>query len=1018
MKNLFKKTEISGNNNGNGNGNGNGSGNVGGNATPKKQSSSFRKKKSPSTPPITPSPTKDASNISVRVIPSQKLSFALAHAPPSSSEVGGKQKQHQHQNQNQQHVNVNQQQQQYQQQLQILAHSANININSNINSNSNTNANANDGQIMEYTASDESNIFAAVLGLGCGSMLGTQNELTTIHEDDSEWGVPPVLSMDEDDDNVMNVIGAPQVSFDYSFDDHDDFEVVLQGEDDEGLPVFCQPCERSPSSPFRRRRKGGGSKSGSGSKSSNGDEEKKKRRFKMPKIKSKSRKSKKSAIDTASAASSASSGNDEVSSNASSVSSPNQKNRGQKNINTDNGTRTGKVRKEASLKKMQIGKLFHTKYHKKKKNGNADAGADGNADSSKTFKGKRDASAKSSKEKPKKGRWKCVHDNTTDRVYFYQTLTREVSWDRPAGFVVWRVSQDLNQRNFFYNVITKETTWDMPDDFILWKEFKDPKGGKSYYYNVLSKETTWEKPTDYKKSADGGDSAGAPVVADTSGKGSTRNEKDSSVGAPTDDIVSNAYSNKNNDKAASAQTAVDSQTVQPSLNTKDEAELNNQIIIADLVHVESEIESSPDRSTDMEDPPKIVKTENHTKLAKLLATYCPDENDNNAQLMNRCRGQETPVIKAIEGLLEDTPFDELRLAIFSFVKTTLREMGEEPYDERKTMWKRDKSKPSVSIPSPRRIKRVNTNATVGSSAGYSMTSRALSHVTGRSATTEQTNRIKNTKTRGSREGAQQHVTTASLNEFNEKWQNMSLDMDNSLDYMTDVTDEDNQNEVVLDMKVVGSKEAGSRESAKVEAPVITELKGKIESKKEVPRSSKEEEKQKAVSAAPSGGVAEGLLNSSNDAMTLESAYAADNDDETDNGEWKEEDVDDVSALSDSFGPAVLKRYRKEKKILTEKEESLRKKKAKKILSKYAREGKENNEPKIAQVMFVEERKVESSATMQYTSLNANMHDSDLSSASSAQSSIGYEQLPRSKGRYDEDSLSSWDDDTVTTNSSA
>lgn len=879
MKNLFKKTDNDNDN---------------GNATPKKQSSSFRQKKSPSTPPITPSPTKDLSNIFVRVVPSQKLSFSLAHSPPSSSSD----------NQNQfQNVNMNQQQQQYQQQLNILGATPNTTANAN------NNTNSNDGQSMVSTVSEESNLFAAVLGLGCGSMLGAQSELTTIHEEETEWGVPPAFSMDDDDDNVMNIIGAANTTFDYSFDDHDDFEVVLQPkgyheEDDEDLPVFCQPCETAPS-PFRRRRKGGGSKSGSGSgngngsKSSNGDEEKKKRRFKMPKIKSLSGKSKKSSY-TASAAASVASGND-VSSNASSE----------------------KVRKQPSLKKMQIGKIFHAKFHKKNKkkngHGHTGAGADDNADSSKSLK-----AAKSSKEKPKKGRWKCVHDNSTDRVYFYHTLTREVTWERPAGFVVWRVSRDLNQRPFFYNVITKETSWDMPDDFVLWKECKDPKGGKSYYYNVLSKETTWEKPADFKESVDGGDSAGAPMAADASAKGSTSNVKDS-VGASADDIVSNVHSN--NDKATSAQTVVDSQTqtAQPSLPTKDEAELDNHIIIADLVRVESETESSParsrSRSTDMEEPPKIVKTEKHMRLAKLLKTYCPDENDNNAQLMHKCRGQETPVIKAIEGLVEETPFDELRLAIFSFVKTTLRQMGEEPFDERKTMWKRNKSKPSVSIASPRRIKRVNTYATVGSSAGYSMTSRALSHMTGRSTTTEQTNRIKNTATQASGKGAQENVMSASLNEFNEKWQNMSLD--NSLDYMTDVTDEDNQKKVVLDMKVVGSKEAGS---TKVEAPVITETKGKIESKKEVPRSNKEVVKQKVASAAQSGGVAEGVLNTSNDAMTLESAYAADNDDETDNGEWEEEDADDVSALSDSFGPAIHKRFRKEKKILTEKEESLRKKK--------------------------------------------------------------------------------------------
>jgi hypothetical protein len=878
MKNLFKKTEVvSGNDNGNGI------------ATPKKQSSSFRKKKPPSTPPITPSPTKDMSNIFVRVVPSQKLSFSLAHSPPPSSD-----------NQNQfQNVNMNQQQLQYQQQLNILGATPNVNNNTSASANSISNSNNNDGQSV---ASEESNLFAAVLGLGCGSMLGTQSELTTIHEGNAEWGVPPAFSMDDNDDNVMNIIGAANVNaanmtVDYSFDDHDDFEVVLQPkgyheEDDEDLPVLCQPCETAPPL-FRRRRKGGGGGSKSiGSKSSDGDEEKKKRRFKMPKIKSVSGRSTKSS-GTGSAAASLASGNDEVSSNTSSE----------------------KFRKQSSLKKLQIGKIFHKKFHKKnkKKNANGNAGASA---------GGGDASAKSSKEKPtkpKKGRWKCANDNTTDRVYFYHTLTREVTWERPAGFVVWRVSRDLNQRPFFYNAITKETTWDMPDDFILWKECKDPKGGKSYYYNVLSKVTTWEKPAGLKGSVDGGDSAGAPVAADASAKGSTSDAKDS-VGAPADEIVSNAHSN--NDKAASARSAVDSQlqSVQPSVTT----ELDNHGIVADLVRVESENESSSARScsNDMEEPPKIVKTEKHIRLAKLLTTYCPDENDNNAQLMHRCRGQETPVIKAIEGLVDETPFDELRLAIFSFVKTTLRQMGEEPFDERKTMWKRNKSKPSVSIPSPRRIKRVNTSATVVSSAGYSMSSRALSHMTGRSNTTEQTNRINNTATRASGKGAQENISNATLNEFNMKWQNMSLD--NSLDYMTDVTDEDDLKKVVLDMKVVGSKDTGSLEASKVEAPIITEAKGKVESKKEVLRSSKEEEKHKMQFAAPSGGVAEGVFSTSNDAITLESAYAADNDDETDDGEW--EDADDVSALSDSFGPAIHKRFRKEKKILIEKEESLRKKK--------------------------------------------------------------------------------------------
>ena len=45
------------------------------------------------------------------------------------------------------------------------------------------------------------------------------------------------------------------------------------------------------------------------------------------------------------------------------------------------------------------------------------------------------------------------------------------------------------------------------------------------------------------------------------------------------------------------------------------------------------------------------------------------------------------IIKALQSLIHETPFDELRLAIFSFVKMTLKEMGESPFDENKSLQK-------------------------------------------------------------------------------------------------------------------------------------------------------------------------------------------------------------------------------------------------------------------------------------------------------------------------------------------
>merc|ERR1711957_110314 len=125
------------------------------------------------------------------------------------------------------------------------------------------------------------------------------------------------------------------------------------------------------------------------------------------------------------------------------------------------------------------------------------------------------------------------------------------------------------------------------------------------------------------------------------------------------------------------------------------------------------------------------------------------------------------------------------------------------------------------------------------------------------------------------------------------------------------------------MKIVPgqSREDGARESKTLKVFESKEM--KVEAKKEMARNVKEQAKK--VAATPSALVVEGSLNNSNDAMTLESAYAADNDGETDDREWEEEEADDVSTLSDCFGPSIMKRYMKEKKILTKKEESLRKK---------------------------------------------------------------------------------------------
>jgi len=74
----------------------------------------------------------------------------------------------------------------------------------------------------------------------------------------------------------------------------------------------------------------------------------------------------------------------------------------------------------------------------------------------------------------KDGRWKCVTDAKTGKDYFYHTGTREVSWEKPSGFVEWRVTVDLvTEKTCFVNRITKEATWVKPEGVQEWIEINE-----------------------------------------------------------------------------------------------------------------------------------------------------------------------------------------------------------------------------------------------------------------------------------------------------------------------------------------------------------------------------------------------------------------------------------------------------------------------------------------------------------------------------------------------------------------
>lgn len=74
----------------------------------------------------------------------------------------------------------------------------------------------------------------------------------------------------------------------------------------------------------------------------------------------------------------------------------------------------------------------------------------------------------------------------------------------------WTKCIDKNTGHpYFWNMITKEVTWEMPEDFAtyLQQTANEPKqsswilaysdDGTQYYFNEAMREISWEKPSDY-----------------------------------------------------------------------------------------------------------------------------------------------------------------------------------------------------------------------------------------------------------------------------------------------------------------------------------------------------------------------------------------------------------------------------------------------------------------------------------------------------------------------------------------
>jgi len=98
--------------------------------------------------------------------------------------------------------------------------------------------------------------------------------------------------------------------------------------------------------------------------------------------------------------------------------------------------------------------------------------------------------------------WVEAEDPSSGGFYFYNTLTEEVSWERPSDSTESSASGELNG-DFTFDEINNDDHVGSDTESIEsvrsplpegWVESTDPTSGDTYYYNVNSEETSWDRP--------------------------------------------------------------------------------------------------------------------------------------------------------------------------------------------------------------------------------------------------------------------------------------------------------------------------------------------------------------------------------------------------------------------------------------------------------------------------------------------------------------------------------------------
>ncbi|PIO69515.1 WW domain protein, partial [Teladorsagia circumcincta] len=83
------------------------------------------------------------------------------------------------------------------------------------------------------------------------------------------------------------------------------------------------------------------------------------------------------------------------------------------------------------------------------------------------------------------------HETADGRVYYYNKVTKESSWNKP---------DELKTPQERQAIVLKRSTPTATSANGIWKEYKTSEG-RAYYYNTITKETTWTKPEGFNAPA-------------------------------------------------------------------------------------------------------------------------------------------------------------------------------------------------------------------------------------------------------------------------------------------------------------------------------------------------------------------------------------------------------------------------------------------------------------------------------------------------------------------------------------